>query len=355
MARSLIAVGWLQQRDRRHGRGPGVVRGGAAAAPRAWRRTSAPAIRSRPSWAWLTSGLVDCLQDTGKPAEALASYERALAIQQKLADAHPAVTQFQSDLGTRATTTSAYLLDADRQAGRGAARAERALAIRQKLADANPAVTQFQSDLAASHHYDRLRTAGTGKPAEALAAYERALAIRQKLADANPTVTEFQTNLADSHQHHRLGAASRPASRPRRWRRSSGPSRSCRSWPTPTPASLEWQSELAIYLGYVGGIHLEAGRTAEAVASYAGPSQSWSDSRSRNRSISTTWPAVTPQLAGLARRARLGDDGSRGAGRGRPGHGMAPASRRRRLPNAGPHADATPTSTRCGRAPTSSS
>jgi tetratricopeptide (TPR) repeat protein len=38
------------------------------------------------------------LFESGKPEEALASYRQALAIQQKLADANPAVTQFQSDL-----------------------------------------------------------------------------------------------------------------------------------------------------------------------------------------------------------------------------------------------------------------
>jgi hypothetical protein len=38
------------------------------------------------------------LRDIGKLDEALASWRQALAIQQKLADANPAVTQFQSHL-----------------------------------------------------------------------------------------------------------------------------------------------------------------------------------------------------------------------------------------------------------------
>jgi eukaryotic-like serine/threonine-protein kinase len=58
----------------------------------------------------------------------------------------------------------------------------------------------------------------TGKPAEALAAVERAIAITQKLADADPNVTS-------------------------------------------------WQRDLAVNLGFVGGVHLKAGRTADAVAS----------------------------------------------------------------------------------------
>ena len=55
-----------------------------------------------------------------------------------------------------------------------------ALAIRQKLADANPTVTDFQSDLASSHNNIGILLNATGKPAEALKAYEAALAIRRK-------------------------------------------------------------------------------------------------------------------------------------------------------------------------------
>ena len=43
---------------------------------------------------------VQLFVETGKPAAALASFEQALAIWQKLVDADPDVTQFQSDLAT---------------------------------------------------------------------------------------------------------------------------------------------------------------------------------------------------------------------------------------------------------------
>ena len=58
---------------------------------------------------------------------------------------------------------------------------------RERLADANPAVAEFQIDLAGSHGQHR-RPAGAGPagPAEALKALEAALAIRERLADANP-------------------------------------------------------------------------------------------------------------------------------------------------------------------------
>ena len=74
---------------------------------------------------------------------------------------------------------------------------ERALAIRQKLADANPNVTDFQSNLSSTHQVMGWALNQSGKPVEALAVFERAITIMQKLADANPNVTEWQTELAN--------------------------------------------------------------------------------------------------------------------------------------------------------------
>ena len=78
---------------------------------------------------------------------------------------------------------------------------ESTLVILQKLANANPTVTLFQSDLAASHHAIGLLLSETGKPAEAMKAFESALAIQKALADANPTVILFQTELGLTHNN----------------------------------------------------------------------------------------------------------------------------------------------------------
>jgi tetratricopeptide (TPR) repeat protein len=69
---------------------------------------------------------------------------------------------------------------------------EQALAIRQKLADANPNITEFQYQLARSHDLIGWVYRQNGKPIEALAAFERAIAMQQKLADAHPSVIAFQ-------------------------------------------------------------------------------------------------------------------------------------------------------------------
>jgi serine/threonine protein kinase/tetratricopeptide (TPR) repeat protein len=135
---------------------------------------------------------------TGKPEEALSSYRAGLAIRQKLADAHPAITGLQSNLAGSHNS----IVDVLRKTGKpGEAIAEsrRALAINQKLAAANPAVTHFQSELARSHNNLGVVLRMTGKSEEALTEFERALAIRQRLADANPAVTQLQSQLASSH------------------------------------------------------------------------------------------------------------------------------------------------------------
>jgi tetratricopeptide (TPR) repeat protein len=143
------------------------------------------------------------LAETGKSAQALASYRQALAIFQKLADANPAVTQFQSDLAASHNLIAVVLTGTWKVAESNPAQAlasyRQALAIFQKLADANPAVTQFQSDLAVTHHNIGAVLTEMGKPEEVLASYRQALAIWQKLANANPAVTQFQSGLAASH------------------------------------------------------------------------------------------------------------------------------------------------------------
>jgi tetratricopeptide (TPR) repeat protein len=110
------------------------------------------------------------LKKTAKPEEALASYRKALAIRQKLADASPTVTQFQSDLATSQTDIG-FVLTEMAKPEEGLESLRKALAIVQTLADANPALTQFQNDLAQSHNKIGIVLSDTGKPEEALASF----------------------------------------------------------------------------------------------------------------------------------------------------------------------------------------
>jgi serine/threonine protein kinase len=138
------------------------------------------------------------LRATGKPAEALRAYENVLEIKQKLAEANPTVTELDSDLALSHNNIGILLRETGKPAEALKAH-EKALTLQQKLVDANPTVAEYQCDLAASHSNIGILLSGTGKPAEALQAWEKALAIQEKLADANPTVTEFQKYLASTH------------------------------------------------------------------------------------------------------------------------------------------------------------
>jgi serine/threonine protein kinase/tetratricopeptide (TPR) repeat protein len=131
---------------------------------------------------------------SGKPEKALEAYQQALAIRQKLADAHAAVAEYQSDLALSYNNIGlAFIVTKPEKA---LTPTRKALAIYQKLADAHPAVTQYQHDLGKSYYSVGILLARTGKLAESLQAHQQALAIRQKLVDANPAVAEFKSDLA---------------------------------------------------------------------------------------------------------------------------------------------------------------
>jgi tetratricopeptide (TPR) repeat protein len=135
---------------------------------------------------------------TGKPEEALAEWRKALAINQKLSDAYRTVADFQSALaGTH--NNIADLLSQMGKLAEALLEDQKVLAIRQKLADTYPAVADFQSDVAASHNSIGYLLSQMGEQEEALQEHQKALVIRQKLADANPAVTKYQRSLAQTY------------------------------------------------------------------------------------------------------------------------------------------------------------
>ncbi len=140
------------------------------------------------------------LRETGNPAEALQEYQKALAIQQRLADANPAVTDFQRRLASFHSNIGIVLRDT-RKPAEALQEFQKALAITQKLADANPAVTDFQRRLAMFHSNIGVLLSSTGTAAEALKEEQKALGIFQKLADAHPANTRYTDDLGYSHAY----------------------------------------------------------------------------------------------------------------------------------------------------------
>ena len=72
---------------------------------------------------------------------------------------------------------------------------EQARAIRERLARRTRRSTEFQSDLASSHNNIGDLQLEMGRPVEALASYEQALAIRERLARENPESPDFASRL----------------------------------------------------------------------------------------------------------------------------------------------------------------
>jgi serine/threonine protein kinase len=231
------------------------------------------------------------LSTTGKSAEAVASYGKAVAIGQKLADASPAVTGYRSDLAASHDNIG-ILLSTTGKPSEALASLHQALAIRQKLADANPAVTQFQRDLARGHFSVGYLLGATGKPSEALASHGKALAIRRKLADADPAVTQFQSDLAASHGNIGilLSATGKPSEALAMLRKAAAIAQKLAD---ANPAVTQFQSDLAICHNSIGNLLGATGKPSEALASHG-------KALAIRRKLADANPAVTEFQSDLA-------------------------------------------------------
>ena len=232
----------------------------------------------------------DVQEATGDLTGALASFERARTSRTALAAVEPRKCRSTARPSRNVSTASPGSSITAAMPRRHLFRTSRHSHSDRRLPTLNPGVTQFQSDLAQSYHDIGAIHRASGRAAEALAAYERARAISQKLTEADPTATQFQSDLAQSHidigymhqetgqlrrgarvvragagdlaearrrqprgqldsratWHKAIRASARSrirrAKSPRRLRRSIGPGRSCKNWPTPTPRSRSFRT-----------------------------------------------------------------------------------------------------------------
>jgi tetratricopeptide (TPR) repeat protein len=134
----------------------------------------------------------------GKSAEALQEYHKSLAIHQKLAEANPAVIEFQRGVAWSHSNIGQVLAETGKPI-EAMQEYYKMLAIHQKLTEANPAVTELQKGLAWSYNQIGWLHTQERRFADAFAALDRGLAIRQKLAEAHPMITEYTNHLGDSH------------------------------------------------------------------------------------------------------------------------------------------------------------
>jgi tetratricopeptide (TPR) repeat protein len=304
VARSLATVGWLLRQTGDHAGALVAFEEQRELAERLDSEHSTDAVRS--IVASSHDNIARVLSETDKLEEALASCRQALAIRQKLADANPAVTQFQRELAGShhnigdvlyVTGKPEEALASDRQA----------LAIRQKLADANPAVTQFQRELAWSHHSIGVVLRDMGKPEEALASYRKVLAIQQKLADANPAVTGLQHGLAGSHQH--IGIVLREMGKPEEALASYRKVLAIQQkLADANPAVTDFQHDLAWSHNHIGYVLWQTGKPEEALASYRQALAIWQKLADVNPASLALDGVARGYLAVAAQQAWLGQE-----------------------------------------------
>jgi tetratricopeptide (TPR) repeat protein len=120
---------------------------------------------------------------------------RAVAIQRKLADDNPTVTQFRFDLANSQCNLGELQAETG-QLAEALATFRLAVAILQQLADDNPAVSRFHVRLAATYAGLAHVLRDLGRTSEARDGYERAVAIGQKLLESNPDVPSNRSALA---------------------------------------------------------------------------------------------------------------------------------------------------------------
>jgi tetratricopeptide (TPR) repeat protein len=206
------------------------------------------------------------LSVTARPEEALASYRKALAIDQKLADANPAVTEVQLDLA-KVRDPIGGLLSQTGKPEEALASYRQALAIDQRLADASPTVPDYQRQLASDHNELGRLLARQKHFAEAFPHLDAGLAIRQKLAEAGPKSTAYTTPLGYSHAYRgwasvRSGQPSRAAADLRR---------AVELWAKETAPNLQTRFERSRALALLAGLGGEAksGVTAAEAKTFA--------------------------------------------------------------------------------------
>jgi len=223
--------------------------------------------------------LGDVQLQSGQVTEARGSYQKGLAISQKLAAADPSDAQAQRDL----SVSYEKLGDVQLQSGQvtEALRSyEQDLEISQKLAAADPSNARALRDLSIS--YDRLGNVQlqSGQVTEALRSYEQGLAIRQKLAAADPTevagtlrvpsaafARQAQRGLSISYE--KLGNVQLQSGQVTEALRSYEQDLEIRQkLAAADPSDAQAQRDLSVSYNKLGNVQLQSGQVTEALRSY---------------------------------------------------------------------------------------
>ena len=140
--------------------------------------------------------IADILLRTGARDDAIARYQKALDIAEKLVRQKPDDTDLQSDVAYCYVKMGDLRAPSDRAAARDFYR--KSLAIRDKLAATDNADVQYRRDLALTHERLAGLAAADGAHDDARASLRKASALREQNAAADPDNAAWQSELAMS-------------------------------------------------------------------------------------------------------------------------------------------------------------
>ena len=235
------------------------------------REVLAALVRDRPGMAQFEielanmDRLIGMLQMDGSPAEAMRSCRRALSILRRLAVDHPDDPKVWDGLGAILNNISGL----QRNAGefeRAMASYREALDIRNRLFAAYPERPGYRVALARSHRNIGLLLSQMGQPAAAIQSHRAGLEVQKALIRDLPTVTLYRFDLAKGLNH--LGKLLRAHGPPDEAPATYHEARTfLRDLARTNPSDARFRTELARSLVGIAGIRRTAGDLAEALGS----------------------------------------------------------------------------------------
>jgi serine/threonine-protein kinase len=222
---------------------------------------------SRSSLAESDLAIGNLLWQTGQPAEAVTSFEKARARFESLACEQPNSSEYRRGLA-HCYNAMSYPLHEMGKTDEALEAFEAARAIFETLVHDNPAVTEFREQLAFSDTQIGTLLHDTGRPAEALVPFQRARASLQALFEANPEVDEIANDLARAHSQ--IGQILDAIGKPGEALASLKKARALRETLAGDNHVLvtAYRSDLAVTLGHIGAHERRAGRLGDARAAY---------------------------------------------------------------------------------------
>ena len=158
-------------------------------------RCDDPGLEAELGRAYLRLGTIEEL--LGSYPAALASYQEAATLFDRLARTHPTVPQYRHELARACTLLgSVYRVTGRTPAAQGAY--DQACTLLEQLTRDYPGVPAYQQDLARCQNLLGVLYCTLRQPQESEAAYDQARTLLERLIDDHPTVPEYRFRLAVS-------------------------------------------------------------------------------------------------------------------------------------------------------------